>query len=396
MDSKKNKLLILNGSHSDSILIQKAKELGYYVITTGNDANMLGHKYADEYHKADFSNKDEVLELAKKLEINYVCACANDFGAITASYVAEKMSLPGHDPYETTLDLHHKDRFKKIAIPNNIPTPYSESYDDEELAISNIGKYQLPLIIKPIDLTGGKGVSVARSVDECKTAIKKAFSMSKAKHIVIEEFIEGTQHSFTTFLLNKKVVFSFSDNEYSFKNQFLVSTSAAPATDIELVKQSLIDASEKLAKIMDLGNGVFHHQYLLRDGKPYIIEITRRCSGDLYPVPVQHATGVDWATWIVKAQTGMDCSDFPLNVEQKGFCGRHCIMPPHNGKVKDVIISDEIKNNIFDELMWWEDGYKIDDYMAQKVGIVFFEFSSQEEMLDKVARINDLIKIEFY
>ena len=146
---------------------------------------------------------------------------------------------------------------------------------------------------------------------------------------------------------------------------------------------------------MNLSDGVFHHQYILKDEKPYIIEITRRCSGDLYPIPVQKATGVDWAKWIVKSSVGMDCSNFPLNIMQKGFYGRHCIMAPNNGIVENIIISDEIKDNIFDQLIWAEKGYKIDNYMSQKVGIVFLCFDTEREMFEKISKINDLIYINF-
>ncbi len=102
----KKKLLIAGGGHSDIPLIKAGKELGFHVITTGNNKDALGHKYSDEYHYGDFSNKEEILELAKKLKIDAICACSNDFSAITASYVAEKMGLSGHDSYETTLLLH--------------------------------------------------------------------------------------------------------------------------------------------------------------------------------------------------------------------------------------------------------------------------------------------------
>ena len=78
-------------------LILAAKKLGFRVITTGNAPELVGHAYADEYYYADFSDKDEVLTLAREQRIDAICACANDFGAITAAYVAEEMGLPGHD-----------------------------------------------------------------------------------------------------------------------------------------------------------------------------------------------------------------------------------------------------------------------------------------------------------
>ncbi len=391
VESKK-KLLILNGSHSDIPLIEAGKKLGFHVITTGNLSELIGHSYADEYHCADFSNLEEILQLSRKLQIDYICSCANDFGAITASYVAEKLSLPGHDSYENTLIIHHKDLFKEFSIKNDIPTPYAKGFNNINAALSAIDDFSLPLIIKPIDLTGGKGITKVVAWDEYNAAIKKAFSMSPQARIVVEEFVNGTQHSFSTFIQDGKVAFYFSDNEHSYLNPYIVSTSAAPAIDIDSVSKCLLDASNKIVKQLSLVDGVFHIQYLYEDGKASIIEITRRCSGDFYPYPVCKSTGIDWAEWIVKAETGFDCSDFP-EVRQSGFCGRHCIMAPHDGRIRDIVFSDEIKDNIYDSVLWWNHGDEVSNYLVQKLGILFLNFQSIEEMNDKTARITELVKV---
>lgn len=390
---KKKKLLVLNGSHSDIPLISAAKTLGFYVITTGNNSELLGHVYADEYHSADFSNPEAVLELAIKLKIDAVCACSNDFGAISASYIAEKMHLPGHDSYETTLLLHHKDKFKNFALQNNILTPFAESYSSIEDAENAIRRYRFPLIIKPIDLTGGKGVKTVKSVDEYNKAISHAFSTSRLKRIVIEDFIEGPQHSFSSFIVNGKVKFYFSDNEYSFLNPYLVSTSAAPATKVEIVANTLTTTIEHIAKLLLLKDGIFHIQYIFNNNKAYILEITRRCSGDFYPYPVNKSTGLCWEEWIVKSEAGIDCSDFPIT-NQKGFCGRHCIMGSKNGLIKSIYISPIIEDNIYYKFIWGKQGDYINNYLIDKIGVVFFTFNSRSEMIEKVEMINKLIYIE--
>ena len=128
-------------------------------------------------------------------------------------------------------------------------------------------------------------------------------------------------------------------------------------------------------------------------GTPHILEITRRCSGDWYSEPVEHATGIKWAEWIVRTECGMPCDDFPKNAKQKGFCGRHCIMGDRNGTVKGLYIADEAKPHIYDSIEWWEPGYKIDNYMADKIGILFMEYDSEEQMLDITSRITELVRI---
>ena len=389
------KLLVLNGSHSDIPLIKAGKKLGYYVITSGNRPDLIGHKYADEYIGCDFFFFFEMYQTFRDKGIDAICSCSNDFGAITAAYMCEKLGLGGHDDYETALTIHHKDRFKEFAAKHGLHTPRAVSFSDLDKALEYEPE-SYPAMVKPIDLTGGKGITKVYDREGYIEAVKTAFTRSPSKRIVTEPFIEGTQHSFSTFLVDGRVAAYFSDNEYSYKNKYLVSTSAGPATNVDKARDILISDAEKTASLLGLCNGVFHYQYIMsQSGEPYILEITRRCSGDIYPEPVEHATGIPWAEWIVRAECGMPCDDFPKNAVQSKFCGRHCIMGDKNGVVKEIYISDEIKDNIYSEFSWFKKGIRINDYMVDKVGILFLEYKSEAEMLDKVSRINDLIKIVY-
>lgn len=392
----KKKLLVAGSGHSDIPLILAGKKLGFHVVTTGNQPNNLnglGRKYSDEYHYADYSDKEEMLALAKRLNIDAICPCSNDLSAISSAYVAEELGLPGHDSYKTTLKLHHKDKFRKFALENDIPSPFAESYVNIEKALDSINKYSFPLIVKPIDLSGGKGVSKITCKEEYNKAVEEAFYKSRANRIVIEEFVEGSQHSFSAFIRNGKVVFYYGDNEYSHWNPFLVSTSSTPALVPEIVYEKLIKISKKIVSLLSLTTGIFHIQYLVQKKEPKIIEITRRCPGDFYTYPVNYSTGIDYAKWIVKAAVGMDCSEL-THSDQEGYFGRHCVMSSQNGRIKEIIYDESIKDNIIEKFMWWEKGDLVDDIMTTKFGIVFLKFGSLEEMTNKIKQINELIKIQ--
>ena len=204
------KLLVLNGSHSDIPLIKAGKARGYHVITSGNNPDLIGHSYADEYVYGDFSDPEGMLQIFKDKNIDFVCSCANDFGAITASYLSGNLKLPGHDTYENTLTIHHKDKFKEFSDKYEIHTPKAKSFDSVDSALVYADNITYPQIIKPIDLTGGKGVTTVDNYETYKAAVIKAFEMSKQKRRVIEPFIKGTYQSFSTFIVDKKVYTYFS------------------------------------------------------------------------------------------------------------------------------------------------------------------------------------------
>jgi biotin carboxylase len=386
----RKRLLVSGGGYADIPLILAAKSLDFYVITSGNRASDLGHRYSDECCLEDFSNKDVMLNLAQRLEIDAICASCNDFSAITAAYIAEKMGLPGHDSYDTTLLIHHKDKYRNFAQKYGISSPRAEGFTSVKDALANLTKFELPIIIKPVDLTGGKGVSKIINLDDAQEKLEKAFEISRAKRVIIEEFIEGSRHGLSTFIRDGRVVFYFNDNEHYYLNPYLVSAASTPSTVSPEAVNSLCQTAEKIASLLNLKTGIFHIQYILRKDKPIIIEICRRAPGDLYIKFVQIATGIDYPSFIVKSSSGMDCDDLEQN-NPKGYFTRHCIMTSRNGKLKDVDISSFVESNIIDQLLWWQKGEQVQDFLTHKFGIVFLQFASMEEMLDKTNKMQNLI-----
>ena len=203
------KILFVNGSYNEIPLIAAAHRLGLYVITSGNDPRGDGHRYANEYCPCDYSDKEAILKLASEKKVDAICSCGNDLGAISASYASEKLGLPGHDSYEVCRVFHEKNVFKKYVKELGLSSPMTASFSDEFSALEYVTEVAFPQIIKPVDLGGGKGVTVVHTQEEAIAAVKKAFQMSKVKHIVIEDFIEGTQHCFICYIRNNICYSSF-------------------------------------------------------------------------------------------------------------------------------------------------------------------------------------------
>lgn len=374
------KALILNISHNDLGQIRALKQLGYFVIGTGNNPTLPGRAYVDHYIPADYSDKDLILRIAEENSVDAVLACCNDFGVITAAYVAEQMGLKGHDSYETALRLHHKDRFKEFAKRHGIQSPVSMGFVDIQKAKEWLETASYPLMIKPIDLTGGKGCSRADNFMEASAAVDKAFAVSRIKHIVIEPYIEGTQHACCTFLKDKKVVALCTNNEYSLTNPYKVEVDTYPAIGFDSIREFMIAQIEKMASLLDLKDGIFHAQYIMKDGQPCIIEVMRRILGNLYMLPAMKLTGLDWDYWETRAHCGLSMEGFPVSMEQKGFWSYRCVMGNRNGVVKGVHIPEEMKRRMFDKFELWKPGDVIDDYVNSQLGFYFFQFDSEEQM----------------
>lgn len=390
---KKRLLLIAGGGHAEIPLIRAARELGFYVVTTGNRENDLGHKHSDRYIKADFSDKEAILKLASDLHIDALCPCANDFSALSCAYAAEKIGLNGHDSLEIAETIHLKDRFREFAGKHGISSPRAGSFNAIEAAMDALSAYAFPVIVKPVDLTGGKGIARINEKAEAEPLIKKAFAISRAKRVVIEEFVQGSNHGFSSFIRNGKVVFYFWDNEHYFLNKYMVSGATCPGDVPQGALDMLIRETEKTAAILNLKDGIFHIQFILKGETPYIIEICRRPPGDLYIDFVKHATGVDYPMQIIKSFAGMGIDDLEMKAPT-GFYTRHCIMAQQKGLVKNIVFDGAIQKNIIDSFLWWKTGDTVDDLMTAKFGIVFLKYDSKEEMMDKSNRLHELIRVE--
>lgn len=387
------KLLLVGGGHSDVPLIISAKKMGFYVITVGNRPDYLGHRFSDEYHMIDFSDRDSVCALARSLKVSHVCAGCNDFSALSAAFTAECLNLPGHDPYHVAETIHLKDHFRRFALKNGIPSPQAVGFSNISVAMGYLSSVNYPVIIKPVDLSGGKGINRADNQVEASEAVATAFSISRSGRIVIEEFIEGSRHGFTAILRNQKVAFHLTDNEQYFLNPYMVSGACVPGDTSPETEKILVASTEHIAELLTLQDGIFHLQFVMNQGKPAIIEVCRRAPGDLYIKLVEYATGVDYPAAIVRTSVGMDAGDLEWS-GKPSFVHRHCIMHHSVGKVNSITYDQAIHDHIIDEMTLWKPGSPIHDHLTVKLGIIFLKYSNQEQMRAMIPQMQQMIRIE--
>jgi hypothetical protein len=209
--------------------------------------------------------------------------------------------------------------------------------------------------------------------------------------VVLEEFLSGSRHGFSAFLVNGRVRFHFSDNEHYYLNPYLVSAASTPAHVPTSAVEELCRISEWIAADLRLVTGIFHVQFILQEGRPKIIEICRRPPGDLYVSLVQHATGVDYPDWIVRGFAGLPCVDVHP-AENQGAYIRHCVMPPREGVLRHIEFDPILEGAILDRLIWGRPGDRITDAQTQKFGIVFLRMPDGDDGFAWAERLPELIR----
>ena len=374
------KMLLLNGSFNEINVIHTAHKMGYYVITTGNDSAGEGHKYANQYCPCDYSDKEAIYELAKKEQVDVICSCSNDFGALSAAYASEKLGIPGHDKYEISRFFHEKDYFKRMAKEFDLTTPEANWFDSQEKAISYIESMSsFPQIIKPADLSGGKGIRKVWNSAEAVEAVKNSFQRSKVKRVLIEDYIEGQQQGITTFIQNGKVVLDYTTNDYSYVNPYMVWMACSPAEGYDIYRPYLIADIEKMAQEKKLVDGFLTIQFILKNGKPYYLETMRRCLGNQHYLCMSKDTGVDFYELYVRSQCGQNCKEllnrYHNRTHDSGFMA---VFAPMNGVIKSITIDSLFQEKLFDIKMINGPGYRVTDYLNDKIGILYFSIENKD------------------
>lgn len=387
-------VLIFGGSHSELPLIHAARRLGFQVTTSGNRPDHPGHKYADAYLPADYSSSAQMLEVAKKSGCDYIVSAANDYAYLASCEVAATLGYPGFDEPNIAYLLHHKHRFKPLAASLGMPVTKFVSVENDTVDSKLVDGLSYPLVVKPVDLTGGKGISVVKDEAALINAVAKARSLSKSTAVVIEEFFDGTLHSYSTIICGGNVVFEYADNEFCSPSPFLVSTSTSQATVTPDVLADLKHHTEKLANTLKLKDGILHCQFLHRRGDYIILEYTRRCSGDLYSEVVEAVTGIRHAEQFIRQSTCMPI-DLSRTSPVSDFISRHCIFPLKSGRFAGISIAPELKKHVHLTTEALAHGSLLNAGLGEKIAVVITKFNDWQSMEYYRPRFNELMNCRF-
>lgn len=392
----KKKVLIPNGNYSEWALVNAAHRLGLYVIVSGLNENAPANKFADEYIKADYSDKDAMLNLAIEKNIDYMVTNAHDFGMLSTAYVCERLGLPGHDSYQTTLTVHNKELFKPICKKLEINSPVSEMFDDRGAAIEFLKNADKPMIVKPTDNVSSYGVSKPKTAADFSNSVDLAFKHSRNGKILIEPFVEGFFATVTSMIINQEVVAFFANSSYPYPQGVVIGDEfpanrlnnggSRPALYFNDFAPSIIEDFNKIAKELKLVDGKFHCELLVnpKDHTAQIFDVHRRMSGENTPWHEwNETTGTRWEDWIVKAECGMDLSDFPKGIKQSRYMHNRTVYAPKDGIIRRVIFDEYLTSHLYPK--YEGKNYILydkftSDHRHEPIASLDFEFGSQAEM----------------
>ena len=397
------KILLLGGSAQQVVAIEKAKELGYYTVLCDFLEDNPGQFVADRFYLVSTTDKDAVLEVAKKEKIDGILAYASDPAAPTAAFVAEKLGLPT-SPYKSVDILCNKDKFRKFLAENNFCTPKAKGYTDIEQAVQDIKNnyFKLPVISKPVDSSGSKGVIKIDNILEAKEKLEHAMSYSRGKRIVVEEFVEkyGYQIAGDGFSIDGNLVFRcFANDHFNPKcvNPFVPISASFPYNMPEEIQKKIHNEKQRLLSLLNMKTTAYNFDMRIdKDYNVYLMEVAPRDGGNYIPQIIKYATGVDLVELSVRAAMGEKIENLSL-VPQKGFWSYFAVHSLKDGILDEVQIEEEVlKNNIVENHIIKKEGDRINAFVGANstLGCLIMKFDSMEQMIDMMDNSQRWINIK--
>lgn len=303
----KQKVVIIGASDFQNPLILKAKEHGYETHVFAWKNNEIGEKTADYFYDISINEKEKILEKCKEIKPCAVCSIASDLAVTTVNYVAHNLGLVSNNPKYSKI-CTNKYKMRQALEKGNINVPkYLKT--GKNLQLSKIAEFNYPLIVKPTDRSGSRGVTLINDSKEIKAAIDNAISYSYEKKAIIEEYIDGDEYSCECISYKGKHHLLTITKKYTTGAPHFIETAHIEPSGLndEMIKT----VEEKIFKALDVLHieyGASHSEFKINNkGQIKIIEIGARMGGDCIGSDlVQISTGHDFVQYVLDVSLGKE------------------------------------------------------------------------------------------
>lgn len=397
----KKKLMLLGGLRYLLPVIEAAHRHGIHVITVDYLPGNIAHKYSDEYHNVSIIDKEAVLALARELQIDGIMSFAVDPGVVAAAYTAEQMGLPFQCSYEAACILQDKSRFRQFLADNGFNVPNARGYNEADDAPKDIDFFNWPVIVKPVDSAGSKGVTRIDDPADLPAAIAHALDCSPSRHYIIEDFLEkaGPSMGDECFVVDGKLLYNafydqFFDNEAV--NPYAPSGEFWPSAMSQEHEQEFKRDLQRLFDLLHITTGMFNVECrVCTDGKAYLMEVSPRAGGNRLAEILNYAADVDIIDAEVCASVGLPLPD----VHEPNYNGYYAINVLHSerdGVFKQLSIDPDFeREHLVERDLWVKSGDKVAAFTGanQSLGTIFLRFDTRDALNRFVQAPNQFISI---
>lgn len=298
------KLAIIGASYLQEPIVKKAKQMGIYTICFAWADGATCEEICDKFYDISIIEKEQILEICKKEQIDGITTIASDTATLTVNYVASRMGLISN-PDEYSEICTNKFKMRQCFMDADVPSPKFTLVDDE--GKYSIKGFRFPLIVKPTDRSGSRGVEKVLDPVQLESAIKRARKDSFEGKAIIEEFVTGREISVEGISFEgNHTILQITDKVTTGAPFFVELGHHQPSSlsdEIKIkVKQIVLNALDAL----HIQYGASHSELKIdEDGNIRVIEIGARMGGDFIGSNlVQLSTGYDFVKGVIDVALG--------------------------------------------------------------------------------------------
>lgn len=294
MDTIK-KAFVLAGGNDQIELIKGIKKRFHTaeVILIDMNPNVRAKDFADRMLVISTMDFDRVLAAAKEENIDLILSACGDQPMRTMAYVSEKMGLPCYLTFDQAQNLTNKVMMKHLMIEGGIPTSKYHRFDiHSEISADGL---EFPLVIKPADNNGSKGIIKVYSQTEFDAAIAEARKFTISGDLLVEEFKEGDEYSVEAFLRNgtPHIIFASKNNKVKNRNTFTICSNEYVCNLSESLESRIKDIVVRIGKTFDIDDVPLLIQMIVKDDNINVIEFSARTGGGSKLFFIREMVGVD-------------------------------------------------------------------------------------------------------
>ena len=402
---EQKKILLLGGSAQQVVAIKTAKELGYYTVLCDYLPDNPGQYVADKYYNASTTDVEAVYRIARDEEVDGILAYASDPAALPAAIVAERLGLPTN-PAKSVEILGLKYPWRQFLHDNGFACPKVYSFHPttpiEEIK-EHTGAFSFPLVVKPTDSSGSKGVTMLESWEGLKNAIAWADSYSRNKVLLIEEYIQRGFPSVVggdIFVWDGKVVL-YGEMEClrdTLRSPLIPIGKKKPLCASEKQKANIYAELQRIVSALNIRFGELNIEIILdKNDQVHFLELGPRAGGNMIPIQLSDAFGIDLVKANVQAAMGEKPDFLDKPVRELPGCYMHYVLHSYEaGTFQGIEIDDSISKNVYRKVIYKKEGDPVEvfDGAGKALGIIFLHFDTVGQMNDFCERYNDLVKIK--
>ncbi|MBQ4499246.1 MAG: ATP-grasp domain-containing protein [Alistipes sp.] len=391
------KIMVLAGGNDQIALIKSLREKyeNVEIILIDYAENPVAKPYADRHLQISTMDQDAVLESTREENADMIIITCGDQPLPIMAYVAEKLNLPCYLSYNQALNLTNKERMKDIMVKNNIPTAKhcvikDDNYDD-------IASLKFPLIVKPADCNGSKGVRRVETIEECIKYIQQAQQFSRTHTAIVEEFKEGIEISVDAFINDGKATILMMSqlNKYKVNDATMViyQSIIPPSLNIGVYEQ-IESIANKIAQAYNLTYSPLLIQLIVNGDDIAVIEFSARIGGGAKYKTIHEYTGFNILNANIDAMVNKKVS---MDIQCEAKCMSRCHLYTIGGVFDKIVGTDKlISENIIDSFTQTvSSGTEVlhPQGSSNRVGSILIKANTPQELHDKIQYAISNIKV---